>query len=123
MTGPPPPLDAWTADCAGVAMHFAVFQFGRQRLVWASPDASLGPLALATPPRFPGAATPVATLVRGRGDDGAARALAARLAARAGAPVLVAWGGAPTAAVREAAERELVARLGERVRESGGMGG
>lgn len=112
MTAPPPsgpPLTAWTADCAGVPIHFAVFDFGRQRMVWASPDASLGPLVLATPPRTPGAAPPVATLVRG--EDAAPRALAARLATRSGVPVLVAWAAPATPAVREAAERELVERL------------
>ena len=46
----PPPLLAFSDDCAGLAVSFAVFDFGRQLLVWAAPEGRdetlLGALAL-----------------------------------------------------------------------------
>jgi hypothetical protein len=53
----PPPLLAFSDDCAGLAVSFAVFDFGRQLLVWAAPEGSdenlLGALALGAPPPPP----------------------------------------------------------------------
>lgn len=121
---PSPPLTAWSADCAGTLIHFAVLDFGRQLLVWASPSPALGALALAA--GAPPAAATLLAATGGGADDAPSRALAVRLAARLGRPVLAAWGvpsGGASAAVGVAAERELVGRLGAMGHVGGGGGG
>lgn len=108
----PPPLLAFSDDCSGLAVSFAVFDFGRQLLVWAAPEGRgetlLGALALGAPGATTAASVSsssssssvarreatATTLLRGssqgREDDGSV-ALARRLAARLGRPVAVAW--------------------------------
>ena len=111
----PPPLLAFSDDCAGLAVSFAVFDFGRQLLVWAAPEGRdetlLGALALGAPaPSSSSAAAAAAaasstcssprrdatatTLLRGSSagrEDEVSVSLARRLAARLGRPVAVAW--------------------------------
>lgn len=107
----PPPLLAFSDDCAGLAVSFAVFDFGRQLLVWAAPEGRdetlLGALALGAPAPSPASAAEVAssssprreatatTLLRGSSaagkEDEGSVSLARRLAARLGRPVAVAW--------------------------------
>jgi len=107
----PPPLLAFSDDCAGLAVSFAVFDFGRQLLVWAAPEgrdeALLGALALGAPASSSSSSSSssspssrtratATTLLRGSGssagrDDDGSVALARRLAARFGRPVAVAW--------------------------------
>lgn len=100
----PPPLLAFSDDCAGLAVSFAVFDFGRQLLVWAAPEGRdetlLGALALGAPASSSSSSSSATatTLLRGgsggsaggKEDDGSV-ALARRLAARLGRPVAVAW--------------------------------
>lgn len=112
----PPPLLAFSDECAGLAVSFAVFDFGRQLLVWAAPEgrdgACLGSLALGAPAaQSPSSSSSssstrqatATTLLRGsssssssssgsgkQGEEGSV-ALAKRLAARLGKPVAVAW--------------------------------
>jgi len=121
----PPPLICVSEECAGTKVSLAVFDLGRQLLVWGWAGAGgggrpppLGAVALGVP----GPPRPTATgLVPGAGDDGASRALAARLATRLGVPVAVAWhiggggggGGAagPDAALGAWAERRLMEEM------------
>ena len=130
---PPPPLMCVSEECAGTQVSLAVFDLGRQLLVWGWAGNSggrpppLGSVALGVP----GPPRPTASgLVPGAGDDEPSRALAARLAARLGVPVAVAWhvggggggggGGGPDAALGAWAERRLVEELKRAGRWPGG---
>lgn len=104
----PPPLLAFSDECAGLAVSFAVFDFGRQLLVWAAPEgrdgASLGSLALGAPAAASSSSSSssrqatATTLLRASSSSGSGKegeegsvALAKRLSARLGKPVAVAW--------------------------------
>lgn len=121
---PRPPLICVSDECAGTPVSLAVFDLGRQLVVWASAGGNagggppaLGSVALGAPPPRPGAPAPATPLVPGAGDDAASRALAARLATRLGKPVAVAWhvgsggGGGGDDALSAWAERRLVEEL------------
>lgn len=121
-----PPLICVADECAGTPVTLAVFDLGRQLLVWASAGGggggggppALGSVALGAPPPRPGAPATATPLVPGAGDDAASRALASRLATRLGRPVAVAWhvggpgvGAGGDDALSAWAERRLVEEL------------